>query len=246
MWRSLLPELLMPLPVSIVLLLWGVWRRRLRLVMAGVGVLCVAALPVTGWVATRAVEDWAVRGAVEQMPTADAIVVLSYGMVVAPGAASVEWHEPDRFFGGLALWKAGRAPRLVVTGGPIRGLPTRTEGDVLREMAVNLGVPVSSITVTPRVGTTRDEAEAVRRLLPDVEGRTARILLVTSASHMPRAARAFERVGLVVTRFPVDFRSADRLGWSVALLLPTPGALMQTHTAVREWYGRLVYALTGG
>ena len=247
MWRSLLPELMMPLPVALVLLVFGLWRRRRWALGAGVVVMLVASQPTTAWFVTRVVEDWAVRRPAADMPMADAIVVLSYGMVVAPGDASaVEWHEPDRFLGGMALWTAGRASTLIFTGGPIRGATSRTEGDVLREMAVTMGVPATAVQVTPRVGTTRDEAEAVRQLLAREPARAPHVLLVTSASHMPRAAAAFVRAGLTVSRFPVDFRSSGRPALHPGLLVPTPGALALTQTALREWYGRVVYAATGG
>lgn len=237
----------MPLPVALVLLVFGLWRRRRWAVGAGVALVLVASQPVTAWFVTRVVEDWAVRRPAADMPTADAIVVLSYGMVVAPGDVNaVEWHEPDRFLGGMALWAAQRAPALIFTGGPIRGASLRTEGDVLRDMALTMGVPATAVQVTPRVGTTRDEAEAVRRLLTGDRAQAPHVLLVTSASHMPRAAAAFERAGLTVSRFPVDFRSSGRPALQPGLLVPTPGALALTQTALREWYGRMIYAATGG
>lgn len=68
------------------------------------------------------------------------------------------------------------------------------------------------------------------------------IMLVTSASHMKRAARLFERVGLVVTPYPVDFRA------SVADLTPMsfiPGAyvLKDIEFSLREMMGRLYYSI---
>jgi len=58
---------------------------------------------------------------ISAIDSADAIVVLS-GMLEINGvgdSAYVEWGDPDRFFGGMALFKAGKAPRLVFTGGKI-------------------------------------------------------------------------------------------------------------------------------
>ena len=54
---------------------------------------------------------------------------------------------------------------------------------------------------------TADEAVAIRRLLP---ARQSRVLLVTSAFHMRRAQRLFERQGLQVLPFPVDFQARGR------------------------------------
>jgi uncharacterized SAM-binding protein YcdF (DUF218 family) len=72
--------------------------------------------------------------------------------------------------------------------------------------------------------------------------RPGRILLVTSAFHMPRAARVFRGAGLEVLEFPVDFggRAGD---FSLMGLLPGPGPLSTTTVALRELYGRAFYAL---
>ena len=63
---------------------------------------------------------------------------------------------------------------------------------------------------TPPVVNTAEEAAAIRQLLPT----GARVLLVTSAFHMRRAQRLFERQGLKVLPFPVDFQARGR--WMTA------------------------------
>ena len=89
---------------------------------------------------------------------------------------------------------------------------------------------------------TADEAVAIRRLLP---ARQSRVLLVTSAFHMCRAQRLFERQGLQVLPFPVDFQARGR--WAGPLWrdptqwLPSAGALDNSSRALRELLGRLVY-----
>ena len=95
---------------------------------------------------------------------------------------------------------------------------------------------------TPPVLNTADEAVAIRRLLP---ARQSRVLLVTSAFHMRRAQRLFERQGLQVLPFPVDFQArgrwADPLWRDPTQWLPSATALDKTSRALRELLGRLVY-----
>jgi hypothetical protein len=80
--------------------------------------LWVAAMPVTSDPFMRMIEGQAVHMAAEDMPGADAIVVLSGGRVTAPGDPPVsEWNDPDRFFGGIALLQAGRGVVEYGTGG---------------------------------------------------------------------------------------------------------------------------------
>ena len=161
-----------------------------------------------------------------------------------PGAARVsEWEDPDRFLASLDLYRAGKAPRLLFTGGasPFRpGQPP--EGQRYLQEARQLGIPAAAMASTPPVLNTADEAVAIRRLLP---ARQSRVLLVTSAFHMRRAQRLFERQGLQVLPFPVDFQARGR--WAGPLWrdptqwLPSAGALDNSSRAMRELLGRLVY-----
>lgn len=70
-----------------------------------------------------------------------------------------------------------------------------------------------------------------------------RILLVTHAMHMPRAAAMFRRAGFTVTAAPTIFRSApgrapEVLGW-----LPSAQALLLSRDVLYEYLGRAWYAL---
>jgi len=162
------------------------------------------------------------------MPIADAVVVLSSGRSVAPGIEGIsEWGDADRFFGGLALLDAGRAPYLVFTGGanPLAA-EAPLEGDVLSAFAQRIGISPDAIRTTGPVTNTLEEAQAVAALMrgsPGV-GAPPHVLLVTSAFHMPRASAVFERQGLRVTVFPVDFDRPASLRTDVLRFLPDAGA----------------------
>jgi len=202
--------------------------------------------------AVRSSEGWADRGLASNVGEADAIVVLSEGRVVAPGRAAVsEWSDADRFFGGLELFKAGKSALLVFTGGaaPWQVPNAALEGDVLAGYAKGMGVPDGKVVVTPRVTNTAEEALAVAKLLsgrlsaPRRREGAPRVLLVTSAFHMARARLLFERAGMSVIPFPVDFKVSAGGGLSVLAFLPSGGALGETEMAMREGYGRLWYSV---
>ena len=75
-------------------------------------------MPVTSNPFIRTIEGNATRIVAEDMPKADAIVLLSGGRVTAPGDPPVsEWRDADWFFGGIVLFQAGKAPLLVFTDG---------------------------------------------------------------------------------------------------------------------------------
>jgi uncharacterized SAM-binding protein YcdF (DUF218 family) len=199
--------------------------------------------------AVRAGEGWADRRPAADAASADAIVVLSEGRILAPGDAAIsEWRDSDRFFGGVELYRAGKAPRLVFTGGAVPWQPKApSDGAVMRETARTMGVPDSAVVTTGPVANTEEEAHAVAQLLGVRAGANTvprrHILLVTSAYHMRRARLLFEGAGMDVTTFPVDFQLSATEGWHLWNLLPSVSALQRTEMIWRESYGTLFYRL---
>ena len=240
---KLLPLAVLPLGLSLILLVVGLIGRWRWSVLTALLLLWVFSLGLVSQGLWRWLEAPWQRRAATAAPRADAIVVLSGGRHPAPGAARVsEWHDPDRFLAGLDLYRAGKSPRLLFTGGasPFRpGQPP--EGQRYLQEARQLGIPAAAMASTPPVVNTAEEAAAIRQLLPA----RAHILLVTSAFHMRRAQRLFERQGLKVLPFPVDFQARGR--WAGPLWrdpsqwLPSARALDDSSRALRELLGRLVY-----
>lgn len=242
LFNKVLPLLVSPLGLFLIWTVLALLLRRARWIWPALALLWLAATPVVSHWAVRAVEEQAVLRNASDMPQADAIVVLSGMVRTVPGeggALQREWQDGvDRFEGGLALWQAHRAPRLLITAGQQPwDVLTETEGHWLRAQAIGRGVPPASVELTPPVDNTVAEASAVRQML----GRRT-VLLVTSAFHMPRARAAFEAAGLTVIPYPVDLRAGERAS-SVQDYLPEAGALAGTSLAVREWVGRAFYGL---
>jgi uncharacterized SAM-binding protein YcdF (DUF218 family) len=247
---KLFPLALLPLGLSLILLLAGLIGRWRWPVMAAVVLLWVCSLGLVSQTLWRWLEAPWQRTTAAEAPSAEAIVVLSGGRQPAPGDAQVsEWHDPDRFLAGLDLYRAGKAPRLLFTGGVSPFLPGQPpEGQRYLREAQQLGIPSGVMASTPPVVNTAEEAVAIRRLLEVPKTASApptRILLVTSAFHMRRAQRLFERQGLVVKPFPVDFQA--RGAWAGPLWrdptewLPSAAALDGSSRALRELLGRLIY-----
>ncbi len=74
---------------------------------------------------------------------------------------------------------------------------------------------------------------------------STKVLLVTSAYHMPRAQRLFERAGLTVIAYPVDFQGEASRNLSVMDFVPSAGAFQATEMASRETIGRVYYEFKG-
>ena len=241
---KLLPLLLMPLGLSLILLIVGIfWRLRWPVITAAL-LLWLSSLGLISQSFWRWLEAPWQRRSVEEAPQADAIVVLSGRRHPVPGLARLsEWHDPDRFLAGVELYRVGKAPRLLFTGGASPFSPGQVpEGQLYLEEAALLGVPENVMSSTPSVHNTAQEAKAIRRLLPHTP---SRVLLVTSAFHMRRSQRLFERQGLQVFPFPVDFQARGR--WAGPLWrdptqwVPSAAALDNSSRAFRELLGRLLY-----
>ena len=67
-------------------------------------------------------------------------------------------------------------------------------------------MPRKNILLTENVQNTDQEAKSVKKILT-IDA--PKVILVTSAFHMPRAQKVFEEVGIRIVPFPVDFRNAS-------------------------------------
>jgi len=248
--HKILPFFLLPTGVTLLLLVTGLVFRRRWICWVGVAVLWLCATPLISSQIMRAAEGWQTRRALSSVPAAQAIVVLSAGRIQPPGETGVsEWGDPDRFFGGVELYKAGKAPLLIFTGGWAPWQPNaKPEGDILAEYAAGFGIPRDHILTTPKVTNTEEESHAIAQVLAKRLGAntTPRVLLVTSAYHMRRAQMLFLRSGLQVEPVPVDFQVSRGKTFTLMDLLPGGGPLSQSEAALRELYGLAYYRFFKG
>ncbi len=152
-----------------------------------------------------------------------------------------DWHEAvDRFEHSITLYKAGKARAIILTSGAKQNGKDE-EGMHLRRAAIAHGVPSDAILQTIKSENTAEEAANVSALAASHGIKS--ILLVTSAFHMTRAMLLFERTGLQVTPFPVDYQHGFDNVTYMESYLPDPEALSKSQRVVREFYGLLFYTL---
>ena len=240
--HKILPLIASPMFLVMVLITWGiVFRSRIASVLA-VSILIICSLPIFSNKLITYLENGYTLSDASSAKTADAIVVLS-GMVRTingKNGLSYEWGEAsDRIFAGIELIKKNKAPIMILTGGKLPWSVGKPEGEYLRDVAIKYGVPNKNIFLTENVKNTDQEAKAVGKLLNKT---SPKIILVTSAFHMPRAQKVFEAVGINIEPFAVDFLSgADK--YTIMNFIPSAGAFHQTSFFIRELIGRLYYNL---
>jgi len=224
----------------IIVILIGLIKNKKKLIYIAIGGLYIISTPIFSNNFFKLVEGSEYRKTISAIDNADAIVVLSGMLEINEVGDStyVEWGDPDRFIGGLALFKAGKAQKLIFTGGKMPwDKVKKTEGDVLKEYTISNGIPSEKILVTKDVENTADEAVAVKELIRP----SKRIILVTSAFHMYRAQRLFEEQGFIVIPYKVDYKASGNNQVTFMDFLPSAGNLGLTETGMREIIGRLFY-----
>ena len=240
--HKLLPLIASPLFLVISLLLCGVISRRRSISLFAVGILVLCSLPIiSNKLISQLEKDYVLRSA-DSVQTADAVVVLSGMVHTIRGSDGLvyEWGEAsDRIFAGIQLMIEQKAPRLVLTGGKLPWSVGIPEGEYLKEIAIKYGISEHSIQITENVQNTDQEAKAVASLLKQQD---PKIILVTSAFHMPRAQKVFEASGLLVIPFPVDFLTGAKQT-TIIDFMPNAEALSKTSFVIREIIGRLYYHL---
>jgi uncharacterized SAM-binding protein YcdF (DUF218 family)/lysophospholipase L1-like esterase len=138
---------------------------------------------------------------------ADAIVVLGAGVI---GDCVPNLNGMRRVLLGAKLFRDGRAPLLVVTGG--RGGDHHCPvAEAMAPLARDAGVPTDKILLERQSRSTHENGERTAPLLR--ERKVRRILLVTDRLHMRRAAGVFRHLGFEVepSAVPIHEGHADNV-----------------------------------
>jgi uncharacterized SAM-binding protein YcdF (DUF218 family) len=240
--HKILPIFVLPIMLVILVILIGLIRNKKKLIYIAIGILYILSTPIFSNNFFKLVEGSEYRKPISAINSADAIVVLSGMLEINEVGDStyVEWGDTDRFFGGIALFKAGKAQKLVFTGGKMPwDKAKKTEGAVLKEYAISSDIPSEKIFVTKDVENTADEAVAVKELISP----SKRIIIVTSAYHMYRAKRLFEKQGFIVIPYKVDYKVGRNKEMVIMDFLPDAESLRLTETGIREIIRRLFYLI---
>jgi uncharacterized SAM-binding protein YcdF (DUF218 family) len=245
-FNKLLPIFVLPLGWVVALLIIALWRRRRWPVVAALAVLYVCSMPLVGNGLFRWLESGYRSQAVDGVGSADAIVPLGgiLGPTTPPGHVLNVGEAGERIEAGIELWQHKKAPWLVFTGGRTPWADQdEPEGARSARVAIARGVPADHVLLTRDVGNTADEAHAVADLMR--ERGWKKIILVTSAWHMRRAARQFRKAGVDFIPFPVDYQVTPRQPITLLDFLPSAAGLRATEWTLRECYGIAFYALFG-
>ena len=231
-----------PASLAIGVLLWLLMRvagwRRLAAVTLGLAIfqtLILSFPPVSGMLTGRLEAKARQLVAANQPCCYEALVVLGGGIMPASPPYTMEpelTDASDRIWLAARMYHAGAAPKIIVSGGSFieqQGGPATTEAMAMRRFLLDLGVPDDVIVSEGRALNTIENIRNVRSI---VKG--GRVAIITSAFHVPRAAKLATQGGLDFAIFGVDWSvpSDATVWWDV--WLPSVGALGEANIAIKE------------
>jgi len=217
--------------------------------------LIVLLLATNGWVSNSLVRslEWQHLPPTE-IPRADAIVVLGGAMKskIDPRPMVDVAESGDRVIYAAQLYQEQKAPVVIPTGGRISWLGGGfSEATDMAQLLQLMGVPESAIIEEPNALNTYENAVYVKEIL--AEKGMKRVLLVTSAMHMPRALKIFQHREIDTIAAPTDFLVSQQevegpsssIQAFILSSLPDADRIAKTTKAIKEYIGTTVYRLKG-
>lgn len=249
--KKILGTLVMPLPLSVLVLTVGVAllftrRHRTGRALAVIGLLLLV-LPTMKPVADGllgplerrypAFEEAAAPGEVAF------VAVLGGGSVwdeTLPPGSRLSLAAQSRLLEGIRVQRARPGSQLVLSGWGDR--QARTTAETMAEVAAALGVDRRTMVLLNEPRDTGEEARAIAALVGEES-----LVLVTSASHMPRAMLLFRQLGMEPIPAPAAHAvrvSEARRRW-YRLPAPSPQNLQKSSAAIHEYLGIVWARITG-
>ncbi|MFV0548291.1 MAG: envelope biogenesis factor ElyC [Limnobaculum xujianqingii] len=227
-----LPFLLLLMAIALLLLWFSRWQKSAKtlLTVSWLGLLLLSLQPVADRLLMPIENQYATY---QKNDPIDYIVVLGGGYTYNP-----EWAPSSNLFPnslprvteGVRLYRQHPGAKMIFTGAEAISNPL-PNAKVAAMVAESLGVPEQDIIILPQAKDTIEEAQAVAQI-----AQQKTLLLVTSANHLPRAMRIFQKEGL--NPIPAPANQLATLGplnpWEKAF----PSAFYLSHSE-RAWYETL-------
>ncbi|PAW92880.1 hypothetical protein CKK33_05005 [Mucilaginibacter sp. MD40] len=210
-------------------------RRRKQAVIVGLIVLYFFSVKITADMFARL---WDTPPYIPHNQTYSAVVILG-GMVSEDRQGNSYFNNAaDRYYKGLMLYRAGVAKKIVFTGGNASLNPGKfTEAAFVHSELLKAGVADSSIILESKARNTMENAAFTKPLLQKNHLKPP-YLLVTSASHMPRAKLLFKKAGIDIVAYPCQYQESAEL--SFFDFLPDTESMEQWNTYVKEVIGYVI------
>lgn len=154
--------------------------------------------------------------------------------------ASVMPEPLKRLMYAYLLFKHRNADILVSGGRVFKSSDILSESEAMRDMLLELGVDRNRIILDTKSLDTYENIFNAKNIVQNSV--YDKVILVTSAYHMPRVMFLSEKVGLDAIPAPTDFKT-DRTEYSFDSFFPKMGYLYDSYKALHEYLGLLFYKM---
>lgn len=245
-FKKIIAATLMPLPLGLIILITGLIllffsKKQLTgkmLMAAGTFWILFFSSP---WIGQSLLKPLEHAYSPPVQTTTQYIHVLGAGLYLEenlPLSSKLSHSALERTIEGVRLHQLNPHSRLIFSG---YGATSETTTATLNsQMALMLGVNKAAMEIFTQPRDTAEEAQALKNYLVSRRDTDAKVILVTSASHMPRAMGSFIKAGINAIAAPVDYKAKTAAGF---FNLPQSRGLAQSETAFYEIMGRLLYWL---
>lgn len=244
-FKKMVSGLLLPLPIAMFLLLIGLilfWCQQKRLWTGSFLTAGFLTLILFGYNFLPAAMITQLESHYHPMmtlpPNIHRIVVLGGGVrndPTLPPSTQLSAASISRLVEGIRLYRLyknrGENETLILSGGKVFGRPA--EAGIMQSIAVLLGVAPKDIALEAGSRDTHDEALYLKSML----GNTP-FILVTSATHMPRAIALFKKQGLHPVAAPTSYVSKRVGRLQLSDFFPSANNLGYSDIAIHEYLGK--------
>lgn len=259
-----LPLLVYPLGLAFILIVSSLFMVRRTGIQRTILILTILLLWLGGnrWISAALVRSLEYRYVPSaelldenEKDIADTIVLL------AGSTHSAQYPRPfievngagDRVIYTSLLYRQGKASQILLSGGRIDWMESGdSPADDTAALLELMGVPRNAMLFEDESKNTSESAQAAWDLLS--QQKIERIILVTSAAHMPRSVALFEKQGFHVIPAPTDYNITEaewqrlthpNLMTATMYLIPEASNLAATTSTLKEYLGLFVSWLRG-
>lgn len=152
----------------------------------------------------------------------------------------------DRIWNAIRLYKMGKVKKILISGddGQLidKGL---NEAQTFKKHLIELGIPEEDILTEIQSKNTYENAKMTYEVLKDHQLTNKKILLITSAMHMKRAAACFKNQGLTFDVYTTDHNTGSFYFDFGQIFIPDAHAIELWNQLFHEWAGYVIYKILG-
>jgi uncharacterized SAM-binding protein YcdF (DUF218 family) len=197
----------------------------------------LSVVPVANYLAYYLEKDYFHELAVKK--PIDVIVVLGGGAhdIQALNNTSPSESSAARLLHGVEIFNKYGAKYLICAG---KGAGRMSEGEVMAQMALSLGVPKEKIRIDSKSNNTWEHAVELNKMFTN---KNIQVGVVTSGYHMKRSEREFKKYFSNVVPLPASYSYSSPTEKDMLKYIPQTAALNATATTLREIIGSIWYEI---